>query len=255
MGATRFEYKFRFIVHAVIYMLGFWSPWVNWPGYVNPFGWTDRSTWVVLAMPLVHHGGHPGLLDFNAAVDAVLGVSLVLLALGAWLRIWGAAYVGAAVVQSHAMHGDAMLADGPYRRTRNPLYLGTLLHTIGISIVMPPSGAVFAIVLLWVFQIRLAMAEEPFLASRFGQPYLDYKARVPRFLPSLTPLAPAAGQPPQWVQAVLGELYFLGAFVVMAVFGWSFNALTIRRGILISLGVWLVVRAFLPRVKTGEARG
>jgi hypothetical protein len=147
------------------------------------------------------------------------------------------------------MHGEAMLADGPYRRTRNPLYLGTLLHTIGISIVMPPSGAVFAIALLWVLQVRLALAEEPFLASRFGQTYLNYKAIVPRFLPSLTPLVPAAGQQPHWVQSVLGELYFLGAFLVLAVLGWNFNAQPIRQGLLISLGVWLIVRAMMPMAK------
>ncbi len=80
-----------------------------------------------------------------------------------------------------------MLADGPYRRTRNPLYLGTLLHTLGVTILMPPSGAVFAVVLLWIFQVRLALAEEPFLAARFGQPYLDYKKAVPRFLPATKP--------------------------------------------------------------------
>jgi hypothetical protein len=59
----------------------------------------------------------------------------------------------------------------------------------------------------------------------------------------------AAGQKPHWLQAFLGELYFAGAFVVVAAFGWSFNAQPIRQGILISLGVWLVVRAFLPRAK------
>jgi protein-S-isoprenylcysteine O-methyltransferase Ste14 len=248
MKATPFEYKYRFLLHALIYMLGFWSPWLLLPA-ATTLGLSADTTWLTLASLLWRHG----FLSVLAASDLILIVALVLLALGAFLRIWGSAYVGASVVQSRSMHGDAMLADGPYRRTRNPLYLGTLLHTIGIAIIMPPSGAIFAVALLWIFQVRLALAEEPFLAARFGQPYLAYKSEVPRFLPALRPLVPAAGQHPHWMQAVLGELYFLGAFLVLAVFGWSFNAQPIRQGILISLGVWLIVRAFMPSAKPAPA--
>jgi branched-subunit amino acid ABC-type transport system permease component len=46
---------------------------------------------------------------------------------------------------------------------------------------------------------------------------------------------------------MLGEIYMLGAFLTFAVFGWGFNAVTLTRGILISLGVSIVVRALLPR--------
>jgi hypothetical protein len=46
---------------------------------------------------------------------------------------------------------------------------------------------------------------------------------------------------------MLGEIYFLAVFVVLAVFGWSFNAQPLRQGLIISVGLWLVVRAFLPR--------
>jgi len=238
--ASSFEYRFRFILHAIIYVLGFWSPWLYWGNVLNL---TDKSTWLVLSSDLAR----TGWLGFGESTIAVLVLALILTGLGAWLRTWGTAYVSTGIVQSRTMHGNTMLADGPYRRTRNPLYLGTLLHTIGISILMPPSGAIFAVALLWALQIRLALAEEPFLTAQFGQPYLDYIARVPRFIPALTPRVPAAGATPHWVQAVLGELYFICAFLVLAIFGWSFNAHPMQQGILISLGVWLVVRAFLPR--------
>jgi hypothetical protein len=33
------------------------------------------------------------------------------------------------------------------------------------------------------------------------------------------------------------------------VFGWNFNATTMIRGVLISLGAWLIVKALLPRAK------
>jgi protein-S-isoprenylcysteine O-methyltransferase Ste14 len=237
MRASKFEYQFRFILHALIFFLGFSPMWLAIPGT------SRKTTWITLATLFSEHRW----LSFFTATDFFLVIAIVLMALAAFLRVWGAAYVGSSVVVSPTMHGSALLADGPYRRTRNPLYLGTLLHTVGISMLMPVSGAVFAIVLIWILQIRLALAEEPFLASRFGQSYLEYEARVPRFLPALTPQVPAAGKQPRWIQAVLGELYFVLACGVLAIWGWEFNAQPLYRGILISLGAWLVVRAFLPK--------
>lgn len=243
MQATRFEYRFRFAIHALIYILGFTAPWLFLHSLVDVPGFTTRSTWLVLSTSLAKQGW----LGFDAATITFLVLALLLTGLGAWLRVWGAAYVGTSIVKSPNMHGQTMLADGPYRRTRNPLYLGTLLHTIGVTILMPPSGAVFAVVLLWIFQVRLALAEEPFLTAQFGQPYLDYQKAVPRFLPSPTPRIASAGARPHWVQAMLGEIYFLAVFLVLAVFGWSFNAQPLRQGLIISAGLALVMRAFLPR--------
>ncbi|MBB5065054.1 isoprenylcysteine carboxylmethyltransferase family protein [Granulicella mallensis] len=244
--ASRLEYRFRFLIHALIFTLAFWVPWVEWiPG----LDLTRKTTWLVASSWLSLHGW----MNFQVATIVLLVVALLFTGLGAWLRTWGAAYVGAGVVAARAMHGAVMLTDGPYRRTRNPLYLGTLLHTIGLAILMPPSGAIFAIVLIWVFQIRLALAEEPFLAAQFGQPYLNYAAAVPRFLPYPTPRAEAAGTAPRWGQAVLGELYFIAVFAVLAVLGWNFNGQWLRQGILISLGTWLVARAFMPAAKAETA--
>jgi protein-S-isoprenylcysteine O-methyltransferase Ste14 len=219
MQATRFEYRFRFMIHALIYILGFTAPWLFLHSLAGVPGFTTSSTWLVLSTALTKQGW----LAFDAATITLLIIALLLTGLGAWLRVWGSAYVGSSIVKSPSMHGETMLADGPYRRTRNPLYLGTLLHTLGVTVLMPPSGAVFAVVLLWIFQVRLALAEEPFLAAKFGQAYLDYE------------------------KAVLGEIYFLAVFLVLAVFGWSFNAQPLRQGLIISVGLALVVRAFLPR--------
>jgi hypothetical protein len=194
------------------------------------------------------------MLHIEPAFRALLVLCICFMGLGAWFRLWGSAYITASVMKSRSMHGEAMLADGPFRRTRNPLYLGTLLHTLGLALLMPPSGAVVAVVLIWVLQVRLALAEEPFLTAQFGQPYLDYVKAVPRFLPSLKPLVPAAGVAPRWVQAFFGEFYFIGAFCVVAVTGWGYNGTLMERGILISLGAWFVILALMPKAKVeGQA--
>jgi protein-S-isoprenylcysteine O-methyltransferase Ste14 len=255
MQATKFEYRFRFLVHAVIFILGFSlisALSIYTPGILQALGVPTRSTWLVLTALIARQH----LLTFSTASVVVVLIAVVFLALAAWFRIWASAYVGTSVVQSSQMHatgpgGRAMLADGPYRRTRNPLYLGVLLHTFGLAILMTPVGAVFTIALVCIFEFRLALAEEPFLTTRYGQPYLDYIAAVPRFLPAPAPQIPSAGDKPHWLQAFLGEFYFLGALITFCIFSWNFNVRPLQQGLLISLGIALVIRAFLPKPAQG----
>jgi hypothetical protein len=63
---------------------------------------------------------------------------------------------------------------------------------------------------------------------------------------------PAAGAKPHWLLALAGEIYFSGVFVTLAIFGWGFNPMPIRQGVLISLGLWLVMIALIPRAKKDD---
>ena len=49
------------------------------------------------------------------------------------------------------MQAGAVMADGPYRFMRNPLYGGGWCMMIAVSLLMPPSGALFTMVLITVF--------------------------------------------------------------------------------------------------------
>jgi len=241
MKATPFEYRFRFALHALIYFLGFAFYWFR----SFDFYWlpdTHESTWLVLTPQLER----TGLFTFTGATITLLALAICLSTAGAILRTWGAAYLGTGVVQSQNMHGNAILADGPYRRTRNPLYLGTFLHTLALALLMSPYGALFTIIIIGLFQLRLIFTEEPFLAAKLGQPYLDYCKRVPRLLPSLTPRIPPSGAKPHWFQAVLGESYMIGTALSFAIFGWRYNAFLLTKCVIISLGVSLVLRAAIP---------
>ncbi len=144
------------------------------------------------------------------------------------------------------MHADTVVADGPYRHLRNPLYLGTWLHTFALAILMPPSGAIFAIMVVGFEQLRLIASEESFLAEKLGAPYLAYKAKVPSLWPSLRPRVPASGNRPNWPNAFLGEIYMWGVVLSFAIMGWRYNVFPVIQGVLISLGVSLVARAFIP---------
>jgi protein-S-isoprenylcysteine O-methyltransferase Ste14 len=248
MKATALEFRFRYLLHVVIYVLGFTAPWNQWLHLDTIRTWQLLAAWPSRA----------GWLGFSAATVTVLMIGVVCAFLAAALRTWGSAYLGTPVVHDSKMNGDRVVAAGPYRRVRNPLYLGTFIHTLALALLMPPSGAVFAIVLIGLLQLRLIGAEESFLAAKLGDAYRAYCSRVPRLLPALTPRVAASAMRHAWGAAFFGELYMWGVFLSFAVLGWRYNALLITQGVLVSLGVSIVARAFIPKPQAaagGEGDG
>jgi protein-S-isoprenylcysteine O-methyltransferase Ste14 len=77
----------------------------------------------------------------------------------------------------------ALVVDGIYGRTRNPLYLGAILVYLGLSVA---AGSLWAIVLvvplLWVINVGVIAREERYLERKFGDAYRAYKARVRRWV-------------------------------------------------------------------------
>ncbi|MEO7602890.1 MAG: isoprenylcysteine carboxylmethyltransferase family protein [Sphingomicrobium sp.] len=78
---------------------------------------------------------------------------------------------------------SAIVSDGIYRFTRNPMYVGMALVMLGLGLIIgsPMSLAMVAVALLIVdrFVIR---REEAYLEAKFGADYLDYRRRVRRWL-------------------------------------------------------------------------
>jgi protein-S-isoprenylcysteine O-methyltransferase Ste14 len=237
MKATPIEFRFRFFIHFVLFFLGFTAPWDY---YLH---WDSIRIWQYLAA----WPSRNGWLTFSNTTILVLVIAIAFAFLSALLRTWATAYLSPAVVQDRAMHGDQVVAAGPYRHLRNPLYLGIILHSFALAILMPPSGAIFAIVTVTLFQLRLIGAEESFLTQKLGEPYRAYCAKVPRILPSLTPRIPPSAQQPHWTNAFLGEIYMWGVVLTFAILGWRYNSQFLIKGVLISLGASLIVRAFLPK--------
>lgn len=245
MKATAFEFRFRFFIHAVIFVLGFTAPWDRWL-HLDSAG-PNAHVWGTLAANLAML--KPGALSIGVAFNLLLAAGALCALVSASLRTWASAYMGASIVQSGAMHGDSLVAAGPYRYFRNPLYLGIFIHTFALALFMPPSGAIFSIVAVGLFESRLIFIEESFLTRTLGEPYLAYCARVPRVVPALSPRVAASATRPNWRLAFLSESYMWGVTLTLAVVGYRYNAMVIIQGILISLGVSLVIRALLPRAK------
>jgi protein-S-isoprenylcysteine O-methyltransferase Ste14 len=76
-----------------------------------------------------------------------------------------------------------MIETGPYRLSRNPLYVGLLAAYLGLALLMPTFWALVlfpAAVLL--IRWGAIIPEEQFLRRRFGASYDDYTRRVRRWL-------------------------------------------------------------------------
>ncbi len=76
-----------------------------------------------------------------------------------------------------------LVLEGPYRWTRNPMYLGLVLALLGVATLLG-SASPLAVVPLFamVIQGRFIVREEKLLEAAYGRDYLRYKQRVRRWL-------------------------------------------------------------------------
>jgi protein-S-isoprenylcysteine O-methyltransferase Ste14 len=76
-----------------------------------------------------------------------------------------------------------IVANGPYRFTRNPIYIGMFLGQIGLAIGFDSLWILAALVLFYlVIRYGVIAREEAYLERKFGNVYLGYKSRVRRWL-------------------------------------------------------------------------
>ncbi len=78
---------------------------------------------------------------------------------------------------------NAVIAEGPYRLSRNPLYVGLLVLYVALALLAPTLwGLVLLPVAVLLVLWGAILPEERFLRQRFGAPYEEYARRVRRWL-------------------------------------------------------------------------
>ena len=112
---------------------------------------------------------------------------LLACAIGQLLRAWVIGQVPDGTSgQNEVLIATQLNTAGPYAHTRNPLYLGNLLITIGLCLVAHEPAVLALVALLFGLQYRaIIAAEEQFLRGQFGAAFDDFCAKVPRFWPSI----------------------------------------------------------------------
>ena len=77
----------------------------------------------------------------------------------------------------------AFIAGGPYRFTRNPMYLAMVGLLLGAGVLFGSATPFLAVpVFMLLMQGRFILAEEAMLAEQFGESYAEYRKRVRRWL-------------------------------------------------------------------------
>ncbi len=131
-----------------------------------------------LDIPLVHNSGHlwATLLGYGPPgqiVEMLIGYAFIMAGLLLIIRGWTAIY----------FEGDRLLADGVYALVRHPQYAGIFLAVLGQLVHWPTIPTLVLAPVIVAAYVHLARREEARLVARFGEAYLEYRRRVPMFVP------------------------------------------------------------------------
>ncbi len=151
------------------------SPGVRFPppllfvcGFLG--GWLLHR-WSPIRLP----GGRGMLSSTFGGLLVVLGLGLMLWALATFWRH------RTAVIPSRP--AARLVTAGPYARSRNPMYVGLTVAYVGLALL---TGILWPIVLLpLVLTTLVALVvsrEERYLSDAFGTEYVEYRARVRRWM-------------------------------------------------------------------------
>lgn len=134
---------------------------------------------VVVAAGAVLHWQYP----LRWSVDAMTpGIFLVLLALS--LIAWAVFTLTQAGTTPEPWHETkAIVGRGPYRYSRNPIYVGFLLAQAGLAMALGWWWVLLLVPVSWLGLDRLIVRrEEAHLRARFGKRYADYCDQVRRWI-------------------------------------------------------------------------
>jgi len=125
--------------------------------------------------------GFPNNLGYETLRQVV---GWVLVALGLALVGWAIArFVRARTHVDVRKPATALVTDGPYRLTRNPMYVAAALVYAGVAIAFAKIFILaFLIPCLIVIDIFIIRREEAYLETAFGETYRDFCGRVRRWL-------------------------------------------------------------------------
>lgn len=113
-----------------------------------------------------------------------LWLGAALLAGGAALNAWGSLVMrNAGTNINPSQPAKTLVASGPFRVSRNPLYVGASLMLLGLSLALNSLWGFLALVpVLLVMHYDVILREERYLERKFGDTYRQYRSTVRRYL-------------------------------------------------------------------------
>lgn len=150
-----------------------------------------RGDWLTLALgtvPVMGAGATVLWQYFSSTgkvYPALIALSLMLCVAGITLRTWSKIVLGRFYTFAIGLSEDhRVLADGPYRFVRHPLYLGTFLIVIGFLLLTQSWITLWFLTLptVWIYGLRL-VKEDAYLIRELGPEYHRYASRTARLVP------------------------------------------------------------------------
>ena len=142
----------------------------------------------LMAMALRHSGGIER--QFGGVAEAVWqGVCISITLAGFAIRclVVGYSFPGASGRNSRAQQAVSLNTRGMYSVVRHPLYLGNFLMMVGaMSLIEVWWLTLVAVLAFQLYYERIIVAEEAFLANRFGARYHEWASVTPAFIPAIT---------------------------------------------------------------------
>lgn len=123
-----------------------------------------------------------GAKSFQSLLTVLFGVAFLLV--GVFLRFWATSlFHGHDMRVLNLTPQKTPLTEGPYRFSRNPLYVGIVSIFLGVALFFGSPSAIVATVLnFFVWDFMLRKYEEKDLERVFGATYAEYKKAVPRWI-------------------------------------------------------------------------
>ena len=147
----------------------------------------DKETWqywLFVAIDTVTSIGTPvlGVLDrgsLGMGSPVFIGVGTTLIVLGGSLVAWAVRTLS--LRQSYGLKGE-LVTQGPYSFSRNPQYVGFVIMYSGLILVTDSYYALVTGLAFILLVLLTPFSEEPWLVEQYGEEYMAYKERVPRFI-------------------------------------------------------------------------
>jgi protein-S-isoprenylcysteine O-methyltransferase Ste14 len=208
MKATNWEFENRAWLFGMIFGISF-------PLYFLDHQNSAAAVAQSLA-PMLH-------ADKDLMTRLLFAAGAIVLIVAAGIRTWASSYLHAQVVYAGEVKTASLVADGPYRRVRNPLYFANVLMAIGLGAMMSRLGFVVAVGAMLVFCYRLILREEAELQARQGGNYESYYKAVPRLWSSWRSRVPSSGAKPRWADGFKAESWYWGFALASVAFAVTLN--------------------------------
>jgi protein-S-isoprenylcysteine O-methyltransferase Ste14 len=143
-----------------------WQHYTFWPLFRGGLGLTLIYSLLTAHWP-----------ESSESVRFALGLACVIVGFG--FTIYGYFDLG---IENTYGADEGLVTNGLYRYSRNPQYVASILGFFGTGLANGGANAVILCSLAILVYVIMPFTEEPWLQAAYGDVYLDYKRRTPRFL-------------------------------------------------------------------------